>query len=227
MHFFHLSAMNAPVMKNIDIPAIMEILQHEFVNNTMPVVDLIEAQTRDPFKILVATIMSARTQDGTTAAAAARLFARAATPDELELLSEAEIRELIFPVGFYRNKAAYLKQLPGALRDRFGGRIPQTVEELVELPGVGRKTANLVVAVGFHKPAICVDVHVHRITNRWGYLETATPLETEMALRDKLPLEYWIPFNSCLVSFGQNTCRPTRPHCPDCPIEKYCNRVGL
>jgi endonuclease III len=193
----------------------------------MPIVELIEAQTRDPFKILVATILSARTKDETTGAAVTKLFKKVHIPSDLNTLTIAEIEKLIFPVGFYHNKAIFLKELPAALNALFGGRIPDTVEELVQLPGVGRKTANLVVAVGFNKPAICVDIHVHRINNRLGYVKTETPFETEMTLRKILPKKYWITINSYMVSFGQHCCRPINPHCNECPIFKYCGRVGV
>lgn len=210
-----------------NIPAIYKIVKREFDNNHMPVVDLIQAQTKDPFKVLVATILSARTKDSTTAEAAAKLFTTISTPGDLRKIRVETLQKLIYPVGFYKNKARYLKQLPDALETLFHGDIPHTVEELVRLPGVGRKTANLVVAIGFNKQAICVDVHVHRITNRLGYLQTKTTLETEMQLREKLPKKYWISFNSYLVSFGQNTCTPINPHCDICPVYRYCARVDV
>jgi endonuclease III len=191
------------------------------------VVDLIAAHTHDPFKVLVSTILSARTRDETTTAASRRLFERASSPARLRELPEATIRELIYPVGFANAKARHLKQLPAVLDREFGGRIPETIEELVRLPGVGRKTANLVVAVAFGKPAICVDTHVHRITNRWGYVRTTTPLETEMRLREKLPTRYWTTINAYLVSFGQHTCKPLNPRCDICPLYDCCRRVGV
>lgn len=218
--------MRGPVA-SVDIDAIYRVLQREFSQHHMPIVDLIQIQTRDPFKVLVSTILSARTKDETTAGASARLYEHVHTPDDLERLPRATIDKLIYPVGFHHAKARYLKQLPVRLKELFGGRVPDTVEELVQLPGVGRKTANLVVAVGFGKPAICVDVHVHRICNRLGYLRTRTPLETEMVLRRILPERYWITINSYLVSFGQHTCRPVNPHCDACPIYPYCHRVRV
>jgi len=193
----------------------------------MPVVDLIEFQTNDPFKVLVTTVLSARTKDQTTAEAAKRLFSRVGCAGDLEKLSNAQIERLIYPVGFYRDKARHLGQLPSVLRERFGGVIPQTVEELTELPGVGRKTANLVVAVAFDKPAVCVDIHVHRIFNRLGYLATKTPFATEMELRQHLPVKYWTTFNSYFVSFGQNLCKPVNPQCDICPIMRHCARIGV
>ena len=185
--------------------------------------DLVAAQTEDPFRILVGTILSARTKDACTAAACERLFARATTPAELGALSEDEIAKLIFPVGFYRTKAKMLKRLPGVLDEKFGGVLPDTVEALCELPGVGRKTANLVVALGFNKPAICVDVHVHRMSNRFGLIKTDTPFETEMKLREILPVRYWQTWNSYLVAFGQTRCSPRNPKCAGCPIAEWCD----
>ena len=174
-------------MQLSDLPVVVRRLKADFNSHHAPIMDLVAAQTEDPFRVLVGTILSARTKDACTAGACERLFARAKTPAELDALSEKEISELIFPVGFFRTKAKMLKQLPGVLKEKFGGVLPDTVEALCELPGVGRKTANLVVALGFGKPAICVDVHVHRISNRFGLIKTATPFETEMKLREILP----------------------------------------
>lgn len=206
---------------------IIRRLQQEVSTYQVPIVDLIATQTKDPFKVLVATILSARTKDEVTAQAAARLFARATTPTELAQLSLQELEQLIYPVGFFRNKAGYLKQLPGVLEQRFKGQVPDTIEELLQLPGVGRKTANLVVAVAFDKPAICVDTHVHRIMNIWGYVHTNTPLETEMALRATLPQRYWILINGLLVAFGQGLCKPLRPHCDRCVVADLCPQIGV
>jgi endonuclease III len=210
-----------------DIGKVYAILKKEFGKNRVPVVELIEMQTKDPFKILLATILSARTKDATTAAAATRLFQHVKNLSDLELLSIRELERLIFPVGFYHEKAKHLKQLPEILVKLFAGGIPSTVEELTQLPGVGRKTANLVVAVAFNKPAVCVDVHVHRLFNRLGFLVSRTPLETEMTLRKTLPEKYWTTFNSYFVSFGQHTCFPLNPHCDRCPVFIYCSRVGV
>ena len=211
-----------------DVPALDRALKKEFEAHPSPIVELVEAQTSDPFCVLVATILSARTKDACTAGAVRRLFAarsdhsRPFSPEDLERLGEDEIARLVHPVGFFREKAKHLKALPGALKEKFGGRLPSTVEELCELPGVGRKTANLTVAVGFGLPAICVDVHVHRICNRLGLVETKKPVETEMALRRILPVKYWKTWNSHLVSFGQTRCGPLRPKCGGCPIARYC-----
>lgn len=209
-----------------DIPAVDRVLKKEFTAHASPIIELIEAQTHDPFCVLVGTILSARTKDQCTAGAVRRLFATAKGttfgPSDLERLAETEIERLIYPVGFYHDKARHLKALPGVLKEKFNGILPQTVEELCELPGVGRKTANLTVAVGFDLPAICVDVHVHRICNRLGLIKTKTPLETEMTLRKILPVKYWKTWNSHLVSFGQTRCAPLRPKCDGCPIARFC-----
>lgn len=214
-------------MKTVDVPAVNRILKKHYNAHKAPVVEFIAIQTRDPFRVLVTTILSARTKDETTSQAAQRLFQTVKTMTDLRAIPEPDLAALIFPVGFYRTKAKHLKQLPEALDARFGGVIPSTVEELCELPGVGRKTANLVVAVAFNKPAICVDVHVHRICNRLGLLVTKDPFETEMTLRRILPKRYWITWNSHLVSFGQTLCHPVRPECGICPIARYCDRVGV
>ena len=206
-----------------DIPAVDRALKKEFKAHSAPIIELIEAQTKDPFKVLVGTILSARTKDACTAGAVKRLFAAGGgTPEGLERMDVRRLEKLIFPVGFFREKAKHLKELPRVLREKFGGVLPKTVEELCELPGVGRKTANLTVAVGFDLPAICVDVHVHRICNRLGLIRTKTPLESEMALRKILPVRYWKTWNSHLVSFGQTRCGPIRPKCSDCPIAAFC-----
>lgn len=214
-------------MQNSDLPVVMQRLEQHFQQVKTPIVDLIQIQTEEPFKVLVATILSARTKDETTAQAVARLFSRINCPDDLECLSEEEINKLIYPVGFHRAKAKHLKELPAVLKDLFQGRVPSEIDDLLQLPGVGRKTANLVRAVAFQLPAICVDVHVHRICNRWGYIKTQTPFESEMALRAKLPEAYWLKINSYVVAFGQNLCTPRKPHCPSCPIAEFCQRVGL
>ena len=215
------------LMKKVDVDKIVEILKRELVHYNVPVVDLIQIQTKSPLKVLLGTILSARTKDEVTSEASKRLFEKVKKIDDLSKLRIGEIEKLIYPVGFYKTKAKHLKELPNVINEEFKGEIPSTIDDLIKLPGVGRKTANLVVAVAFHKPAICVDTHVHRISNRLGYVKTSTPFETEMALRKKLPLEYWETFNSMLVAFGQNICKPISPKCSICPIRQYCNRIGV
>ncbi len=210
----------------INIDLFLKTVATAIRDKQVPVVDLIAVQTKDPFKVLVATILSARTKDETTAQASARLFKVAPDADSLSELSEDKIATLIYPVGFYKTKARHLTQLPEKLK-QFDGKIPDTIEELLTLPGVGRKTANLVMSVAFQKPAICVDTHVHRIMNIWQYVETDSPLKTEMALRGKLPEKHWIGVNSLLVAFGQSICKPISPHCDICPLEKKCPQQGV
>jgi endonuclease III len=182
---------------------------------------------RDPFRVLIACILSLRTQDSTTGPASERLFAVAATPEAMLKVPAQRIARLIYPVGFYRTKARVILGICRDLLDRFGGRVPDTIDALLTLTGVGRKTANLVVTIGYGKSGICVDTHVHRISNRLGYVKTRTPEETEMALRAKLPRRYWIGYNDLLVSFGQNVCTPISPRCSGCPVRMLCRRVGV
>jgi exodeoxyribonuclease-3 len=210
----------------IDIEYFLAKVAKENRHKKVPVVDLIAVQTRDPFKVLVATILSARTKDEVTAMASTKLFKKGSTPETLARLSEKEIARLIYPVGFYNTKARHLTKLPEALK-QFGSMVPETIDELLTLPGVGRKTANLVVSVAFKKPAICVDTHVHRIMNIWRYVKTDTPLQTEMELRNILPVKHWISVNNLLVAFGQSLCRPVSPHCDICPLEKKCPKQNI
>lgn len=182
---------------------------------------------RDPFRLLVACIISLRTKDEVTALAAARLFAVAATPATLAALPSSRIAELIFPAGFYRVKAEQLKSLSRRLLEEHDGRVPADREALLALPGVGRKTANLVLGLGFGIPAICVDTHVHRIANRLGLVATATPEATEHALERLLPQRHWIAINDLLVTFGQTVCHPTSPRCSTCPLTTHCPRRGV
>ncbi len=210
----------------IDIDNFLNIVSQEVKNKKAPVVDLIAVQTKDPYKVLTATILSARTKDETTAKAAERLFQHAPSLSKLATLSEEDIEKLIYPVGFYKNKAKYLRSLPMAL-EKFDGIIPDTIEDLLTLPGVGRKTANLVVCVAFQKPAICVDTHVHRISNIWQYVETNTPEQTERELRKKLPTQHWLRINTLLVAFGQSICRPVGPRCDICLLNTACPQHGV
>jgi endonuclease III len=212
-------------MENIDF--IYSILLKEIKKYKVPIVDLVEAQTKDPFKILIATILSARTNDITTARVCKKLFAKVSNINDLRKLSLKKVEELIYPVGFYKNKAKHLKKLPIVLEKEFNNIIPKELDKLLLLPGVGRKTANLVQAVAFKIPAICVDVHVNRIMNRFGYIKTKNPLETEFALRKKLPKKYWLKINFILVAFGQNLCKPINPQCNICPVYAYCKRVNV
>ena len=184
-------------------------------------------ESGEPFRVLIACLLSLRTQDTTTGPAAARLFALADTPRTMLELSARRIERAIYPVGFYRTKARVILGLCRDLLARFDGRVPDDIDALLTLKGVGRKTANLVVTMGFDKPGICVDTHVHRISNRLGYVRTRTPDETETALRAKLPPRYWIGYNDLLVTFGQNVCAPVSPKCSACPVASLCRRVGV
>ncbi|HOH47147.1 MAG TPA: endonuclease III [Candidatus Cloacimonadota bacterium] len=205
----------------------MAALKVHFESVRTPIVDLIQAQTNDPFKVLVATILSARTKDSTTSEAVSALFQKIDDADGLEAMEASVLNSIIGKVGFHREKTKHLKALPAVLKEKFGGSVPSEIDDLLQLPGVGRKTANLVRAVAFGLPAICVDVHVHRICNRWGYVKTKTPLETEMALRKILPLKHWLVVNSFIVAFGQNLCTPLRPDCKNCPIRQHCPALGV
>jgi endonuclease-3 len=214
-------------MSDFDIHAAMAILSEEMPHYDQPLVDAMGAEGQTPFHILIATILSLRTKDTLTAVVAPRLFAAADTPAAMLALDEEQIAKLIYPVGFYRTKARTIRQICALLLERHAGKVPNTLDELLALPGVGRKTANLVLTAGYGLPGICVDTHVHRICNRWGYVRTKDPEATELALRAKLPPEYWLSINGLLVTLGQNICHPTSPRCSACPVAAYCARVGV
>ena len=180
---------------------------------------------KDPFIVLIACILSLRTNDKTTYPATLRMLKLSKTPEDFAKLDPKVLEKAIYPVGFYANKAKQIVELSKELVEKYNSKVPDEIEELVKFNGVGRKTANLVLSEGFHKPAICVDVHVHRISNRLGYVKTKNPEETEFALRKKLPQKYWIDINSLLVTHGQNICKPINPKCEQCPIKDYCNRI--
>jgi len=185
------------------------------------------SQERDPFQFLISCILSLRTQDRVTGEASRRLFQLAQTPETLSKVPVARIQKAIYPVGFYRVKAHRVRELSKEILKKYGGRVPNTIEELLLLKGIGRKTANLVVTQGYGREGICVDTHVHRITNRWGLVRTKTPPQTEFALRDRLPVRYWKELNAYLVAFGQGICKPISPLCSQCPIRPFCLRVGV
>lgn len=207
----------------------MRALARAITGMEMPAVEKIsESQAEDPFQILIATLLSARTQDATTHAASTRLFRRARTPRSMARLPVKAIEKLIYPVSFYRTKARHVKACCEMLVDRFGGRVPSTMEELVMLPGVGRKTANLVMILGYKsRQNICVDTHVHRISNRLGWVRTTTPEQTEQALYRNTSSKWWPSINLYLVTWGQNVCRPVYPRCGDCVISAECPRIGV
>ena len=207
----------------------MRALARAITGLELPAVEKIsEEQAEAPFQILIATILSARTQDATTHAASTRLFKRARTPRTMAKLTVGEIETLIYPVSFYRNKARYVKACCEMLVARFAGQVPSTMGELVALPGVGRKTANLVLILGFRSlQNICVDTHVHRIANRLGWVRTSLPDETEQALYRATERRWWPYINLYLVTWGQNVCRPVYPRCGDCAISAECPRIGV
>ena len=214
-------------MKPADIHRAMAILREEARSWRTPSVTVVAEASRSPFKVLVSCIISLRTKDEVTTQASARLFDRAATPETMQELPVEEIARLIYPAGFYRNKAEQILQISRRLVAEYGGGVPEGLDELLSFRGVGRKTANLVVTLGFGKPGICVDTHVHRICNRWGYVATKTPDATELALRAQLPPEYWIEINDLLVAFGQNLCHPVSPRCSICRLGDLCSRIGV
>lgn len=207
------------------IDKIFCILESELSKLDPPVIDVIYKDTKDPFKVLVGTLISSRTKDNVTFLASKKLFKILKSSKDISKLSLKEIEELIYPVGFYKTKAKNIKKLCKSLNDDFNSIVPDNIEDLVSLSGVGRKTANLVLSVAFDKYSICVDTHVHRILNRLGYLKTKTPLETEMFLRKNLKKKYWKKINYYLVLFGQNICKPISPKCSTCPVAKYCDKI--
>jgi endonuclease-3 len=211
-------------MQDTDIHTVVGILEQEARKWGHPVVG---NYSDTPFGVLVSCVLSLRTQDKTTHAASERLFSLARTPETMLALKTEAIQKAIYPVGFYKNKAKNIKAICRILLDEHHGRVPDDLAALLKLPGVGRKTANLVVTLGFGLPGICVDTHVHRIVNRWGYVQTRTPEQTELALRGKLPRRYWIRINDVLVAYGQNLCRPISPFCSRCRIQRFCDRTGV
>lgn len=209
------------------IRTVLGILRRESGKWNAPVVTLVARTGSGPFRVLISCLLSLRTKDETTAGAVARLFAEADTPEALARMQPDKIEKLIYPVGFYRVKARNLIAVSRKILDEFGGRVPDTLEGLRSLDGVGLKTANLVLSEGFGKPAICVDIHVHRIMNRLGFVRTDQPDRTEAALRRKLPKPDWKSVNAVLVAFGQRLCRPVSPHCSVCPVHRFCARRGV
>ncbi|MDD2335603.1 MAG: endonuclease III [Geobacteraceae bacterium] len=214
-------------MKSGQIHEAMEILTEAVRYWQTPAVTIVSQREGDPFKVLISCILSLRTQDRTTGPASARLFALADTPEKMVKLLPEDIEKAIYPVGFYRTKSVTILNICRTLLDSYQGKVPDDLDELLKLKGVGRKTANLVLTLGFCKEGICVDTHVHRICNRWGYVLTKTPEETEFALRKKLPRQYWLRINDLLVTYGQNQCTPISPKCSSCPLVDMCDRVGV
>lgn len=206
----------------------LRILRRAAPSWNAPVVTFIALQTHDPYRVLISCLLSLRTKDETTGPASQRLFALADTPVRMVQLAQPDIERAIFPVGFYRTKARTILEISKILLGQYGSQVPDDLDTLLTFKGVGRKTANLVLTQGFAKLGICVDTHVHRISNRWGYVHTKNPHETELALRNKLPHRYWIEYNDLLVAFGQTLCKPLSPLCnTGCPIRALCPRIGV
>ena len=214
-------------MNEGNIGEVIHLLDRDFPSWELPIVSSLAEEHSGPFPILISTILSLRTKDEVTAGATGRLLSLATTPENMVKLSEKEIIKAIYPVGFYRNKAKTILRISRELIDRFESRVPDTIEQLLTLKGVGRKTANLVVALGYNKEGLCVDTHVHRISNRLGYVRTKNPEETEYALRKKLPRRYWAHYNTLMVAFGRHICLPVSPLCSRCPVACYCERVNV
>ena len=214
-------------MKPAEIHTVFKTLREEYKGWQTPAVTIVAQCNGSPFKVLISCLISLRTKDGVTAQASSRIFERAQTPETMAELSADEIAQLIYPAGFYRTKAEQIAQLSRRLVNEYGGSVPDDIDELLTFKGVGRKTANLVMTLGFGMAGICVDTHVHRICNRLGYLSTKKPDETERVLRSQLPPEYWIEINDLLVAFGQNHCYPVSPRCSNCRLTGVCERIGV
>lgn len=215
-------------MDNKNIHKAWPLLKKQVSNLNVPWLEkMANLRNRDPFRILISCILSLRTQDRTTGDASERLFRLASDVKEMSGMRVKTIEKTIYPVGFYKVKARRIKELSKTIVDKYGGRVPDELDELLRLKGVGRKTANLVMTLGYQKAGICVDTHVHRITNRWGYVKSKTPEETEFVLRQRLPKKYWLEINGLLVAFGQGICKPISPLCSQCSIGRYCDKVGV
>jgi endonuclease III len=213
-------------MKPTDISLVLRHIRKSVKSWRVPVVTAISYQ-QSPFMVLVSCLLSLRTRDVITEAASKRLLTLASSPKKLLSLDPKQVEKAIYPVAFYRNKTLQLYEISKSLIDDNKGKVPDTLDQLLKLRGVGRKTANLTLVLGHNKLGICVDIHVHRITNRWGYVNTNSPNETEVALRNKLPKRYWKEFNNLLVSFGQNICKPQSPYCSKCGVTEYCEQIRV
>lgn len=208
-----------------DIDKVVQILKERYYDKTSALMDV--SNLKDPFKVLISCILSLRTKDDVTAKATKRLFERAKTPEEMVKLKKEEIEAAIYPVGFYHRKAEQILEISRVLIEKYDSRVPDEIDELLKFKGVGRKTANIVITMGYKKPGVAVDTHVHRLSNRLGLVATKTPYQTEFALRETLPQKYWIIFNDLLVMHGQTICTPISPKCSICPITEYCKKVGV
>ncbi|MCX5807716.1 MAG: endonuclease III [Proteobacteria bacterium] len=205
----------------------MDILREIFKDNVPVVTKISKKENRNPYLVLVGTLLSLRTKDELTEKVMNKLIKEIRTPEEMVSFPIEKLQELIYPVGFYKNKSAVLKNISRTIIDAYDGVVPDSIDELLKLKGIGRKTANLVITEGYNKPGICVDTHVHRISNRIGIVMTKNPHQTEEVLRKVLPKKYWIIYNTLLVTFGKNICKPISPHCSICPISHLCNKSGV
>ncbi len=212
---------------NGHIHEIIALLRQAVKQFTSPIVTEITQNNPDPFRIFISTLLSLRTKDEVTREASTRLFSVVKRPDDVLSMTQQELEALIYPVGFYRTKAMRIREICRELVEKHNGQVPNDLDVLLKFKGVGRKTANLVVTMAYGKPGVCVDTHVHRISNRLGYVSTKTPEETEMALRKKLPIEYWSEYNDLLVTYGQNVCKPLSPFCSKCTIKRFCGQIGV
>ena len=210
-----------------NIHTVIQILRAASSEWCKPIVTEIASVNRDPFKVLISTVISLRTKDDVTRKASERLYKLAVTPEEMLKFSRKKIEKAIYPAGFYKNKAKTILDISKIIIDKYNGKVPDDLDELLKIKGVGRKTANLVLTLGYGLPGICVDTHVHRISNRIGYVSTKTPKDTEFVLRERLPQEYWIEYNDLFVTFGQNVCKPISPLCSQCPVHDHCMRIGV
>ncbi len=215
------------LITNANIGTVLSRIRRHNTQYKVPAVTLVARNHHSPYHVLISTLISLRTKDEVTSQAAERLFAAAYTPEQMLALPEARIAQLIYPAGFYKTKAKTIKAVTRTILEKYRGTVPDDVDELTTMKGVGRKTANLVVTLGYNKLGICVDTHVHRISNRFGYVKTRNPDETERALRRKLPTEHWIEYNDLLVTFGQNHCTPLGPRCSTCPVNRLCPKKGV
>lgn len=210
----------------VNIPSTIKLIEKQTRGFNIPWVTQV-SKREDPYRILISCILSLRTKDKTTAEASRRLFAAADSPQKIVRLSAAQLESLIYPAGFYRIKSKNILAISRKIIEDFAGRVPDNLEELLALKGVGRKTANLVLGLGYRIPAICVDTHVHRISNRLGWVRTEGPAQTEEGLKKVIPKTYWIRLNTVLVAFGQNVCLPISPYCSRCYINKLCKKAGV
>ena len=210
-----------------DYQYVLKILEESYFNSKAPSVTLIAETTTSPFNILLSTLISLRTKDEVTLQASKKLFDNVSSFNDIINIPLKNLEKIIYPAGFYKTKAKRIKSIAKIILENYNGKIPDTIDELLKLPGVGRKTANLVISLGFNKPGLCVDTHVHRITNRFGWVSTKSPNKTEFILRKILPQKYWRKINDYLVSYGQTICKPISPFCSKCKLNEICPKINV